>query len=194
MPLEELQESEVAVKTIFLRCAALHSRGELVNRFLFLHRAKIGIHDWYTEDGLDFRAPLEIAYVKNSKKPFFLIEVRSPLQEELDRRKTVLQSENVPNSGIEVKNEVDSLVVPPSKLEEVSKALLSLKETDKEYKGEPVIISLASNNISVREERKRGEDRESKRKRNRAPQHEQPLKKEKNSLSSFVPRSVRRRV
>lgn len=165
-----------------------------MNHFLFLHRAKIGIQDWYTEDGLNFFAPLEIFYVKNSKKPFFLIEVRFPRQEELDRRKAVLRSENAPNSAEEVSIKVDSFVVAPSKLEEVSAALLLLGETVMEYKGESVIISLASNNTSVRVERKKAEERESKRKREKSYQHEQPRTEEKNSLSSFVPRSVRRRV
>lgn len=184
---------ELKADTIFLRCSALRSRGELVNHFLFRYRAEIGIEDWYANDSLQCYAPLETVYVKNSRKPFFLIEVRFPFPEELDRRKKVVfSSEHRPVDG-KGENEEKSQAITPSKLLKVSKALLSLGETVKEYRGEPVLITRGLNNISVREERQKLEERESQRKREREPLPSQHEVKHKDTLTSFVPRAVRRR-
>ncbi|KAG8346552.1 hypothetical protein ERJ75_000761900 [Trypanosoma vivax] len=70
--------------TLFIRCARMRNRGDLVNGFLFTHRDALGLSDWYelresvsgneTVVGLRTDAPIECIYVKNSRKPYFLLE------------------------------------------------------------------------------------------------------------------------
>lgn len=192
---KESQTKWGEVKTIFLRCRALRSRGDLVNHFLFQYREELGIQDWYTENNLNFNAPLEIVHVKNSRKPFFLVEVRLPFPEELGRRKkgiTPVEGGDFPEQ--KMPKCADALTASDTKRLEVSKALMTLGESVKEYKGESVSIAAASNHITVREERRKLEERESSRKREREAECAPAELKRKETLISFVPRAVRRQA
>nr|CCC90379.1 unnamed protein product [Trypanosoma congolense IL3000] len=70
--------------TLFIRCAAIHGRGELLNGFMSAHRKVLGVEKWYEYgDGteadsaatLRSDAPFECVYVKWSRKPYFLLEL-----------------------------------------------------------------------------------------------------------------------
>eukprot|EP00796_Vickermania_ingenoplastis_P005527 gene5527-3986_t len=114
-------------QTIYIRCAALHNRGDLVNKFFFQHRSVLGIEEWYTDEQLIPTSPVEIVEVKYSRKPYFLVEFREPLQEELLLRRTM------PNDAIE-------LSCQEEELSRISVALLQLGETVKELDGSSLII------------------------------------------------------
>lgn len=180
--------------TIFIRCSALHSRGELVNSFLHTFREELGIEAWYSEDGLlRADAPVEIVEVKSSRKPYFLLEIRCPTPEELERRK------GKEDSGI-VQASVDDNPEKRNQHKKIAVSLLSLAEKVKEYNNQVLIISEASKGISVSEERKKLEerDRHKKREREEAEQKEAASRQaegnKKESSLAFVPRAVRRRA
>lgn len=169
---------ENQVTTVFLRCSAIHSRGELVNQFLYSFRSQLGIESWFTsENVVDPCVPLEVVEVRNSKKPFFLIEFRYPFAEELQRRSS-------------------TAVVPDAKVSEallirITDALLALREVVMEYNHSPLLISTSSS-LSVSEQRSRHEARDALRKRSREEdEKENAVKKQRVQTTSFIPRSVR---
>lgn len=188
--MEKDNNKEVPI-TIFIRCSALHSRGELVNSFLYAFREELGIESWYAEDGLlKADAPVEAVEVKTSRKPYFLIEIRYPTPEELERRKS--QKDPREEGAKEDSNE-------HAKNKQVTSLLLSLAEKVKEFNGQAVIISEASKGISVSEERKKLEERDRQKKRERDEAESKDAARQKtegkpkDSLLAFVPRAVRRR-
>lgn len=182
--------------TIFIRCASISTRGELVNKFLFSLREELDISHWYESGNLKNEAPVELVEVKFSRKPYFLLEFRLPLAEELQRRKIVSSKESVQGkSSSDSKNEDtnrSSWVEEPQKLSAVSQALLSLGEKIKEYNEQPISITAAMAGISVHSERMKieGRDRLKKREREAGRPSE---KTEENFSIGFVPRAVRRR-
>lgn len=90
----------VKVKTVYVRCAAMHNRGDLVNGLLYEHRDRIGMEKWYDNDGkLLPNAPLEVVYVKKSRKPYFLVEWRYSTPAEFARRRYDLDESNQHNNA-----------------------------------------------------------------------------------------------
>lgn len=158
------------VRTVYLRCRSIHSRGDLVKKFFFQYRQELGIEDWY-EDGSEWRPenPVEVVEVKTSRKPYFLVEIRPTPAEE----KTA----------------------DWSRLGRVEAALLKLGERVTMYEGEALAISPATG-TTVGATRKKLEERDAVRKRER----EEEKAKEKGPVGSpgngapilFVPRAVRR--
>lgn len=165
--------------TIYLRCPAIHSRGELVNLFFFAHRDALGIRDWFDADNkLIPSSPLESVEVKSSRKPYYLVEFRYPLPSLTEE--AAHQGEG--HSG-------SPCIIPDSTLVKISSALLSLGESVKEYNGQPLVIAPASNGITVNVERMKLEGRD-RSKRQRETENEL---KGASAKTNFVPRALRRR-
>ncbi|KPI86899.1 hypothetical protein ABL78_4033 [Leptomonas seymouri] len=241
-----------ATPTLFIRCAGLHSRGELLHEFFYAHRAALGLEPFYevsnsapgssshqdaNADAVPMSAkverassprlpadfPVEVVYVRQSRKPYFLVEWRYPTKEELERQKTVdddsAYKEKVRDSPTQEavpptaeSNASSSQKRLPSEfLAQLAERTLSLGKKDESegglmWRGQPVMISVALAGMMVATERTKLELRDAQLKTQRvaekrvrdqveATSNEKGKSSEADqSTPSFVPRSVRRRA
>ncbi|KAL7702350.1 hypothetical protein N2W54_006128 [Lotmaria passim] len=227
--------------TLYIRCTGIHSRGELLNGFFHAHREALGLQDYFTEtsDVSDSRDahesepaaagrvfssclpadfPVEVVFMRQSRKPYFLVEWRYPTQEEMEKQKgveddallkPVTSLAKEPHASSSSNAPADHL--PVSVLDELAQRTLSLgKQAASEgglvWRDQPVIISVAMAGMTVAAERAKLELRDAQLKaqhvaEKRAREETDTGKKEKEksvenkkSTQSFVPRSVRRRA
>ncbi|CAC9543732.1 conserved hypothetical protein [Leishmania infantum JPCM5] len=239
-----------AAPTIFIRCATLHSRGELLNGFFFAHRATLGIQDWYetartpvsggtgneeeklssAEDSaaagdtphtalsprLPPHFPVEVLYVRNSRKPYFLVEWRYPTSEEEGKRKDPSDGSSGVKEGVTEVHEARAGSSQNRVTEEFLRQLAErtlalgkqeLSDDGATWKGQPVFISAALPGMTVVAERRKLELRAAqltiqrateKRERAEDDSAAQTAKtKQRDSgvvTSAFIPRCVRRRT
>ncbi|KAG5466711.1 hypothetical protein LSCM1_00883 [Leishmania martiniquensis] len=244
------ESSFTAAPTIFIRCAALHSRGELLNGFFFAHRATLGIEDWYeaapkpinggTEnEEVKFRPsediaaaggtphaassprlpphfPVEVLYVRNSRKPYFLVEWRYPTPEEEEKRKDLSDGGGGGKEGAataeEARDGSSQCRVTEEFLRQLADRTLALgkqelSEVGAMWKGQPVHISSALRGMTVMAERRKLELRDAQLKGQRAAEKRERAEvdsaaqaakaKQRDSgaaAPAFVPRCVRRRM
>ncbi|GET92633.1 hypothetical protein, conserved [Leishmania tarentolae] len=235
---------------IFIRCAALHSRGELLNGFFFAHRFTLGIQDWYEtaptpvsggtcneetklsapEDGaaagepphaassqrLMPHFPVEVLYVRNSRKPYFLVEWRYPTSEEEERRKDRIDGSSGVEEGVaeahEERADSSQSRITEEFLRQIAERTMALGKQGLSgdgvtWKGQPVFISAALSGMTVVAERRKQELRDAQLKIRRAAEKRERL--EENSAGpnakteqrgsgvvapAFIPRCVRRRT
>lgn len=219
-------------QTLFIRCSAMHSRGDLVNGFLYAHREALGMTEWYTREEseggaepgprLVHDAPLETVFVRNSRKPFFLVEWRYPNAEERQRQTSTGPSgkevdattaEEMGEKSAKPTTASSSVSLPPVSEEALrgcGEVLLSLK--DATYKDQPVAIALAQAGVTVEEERQKLRLRDAQKReevaRNRPGTEERRAVLQRKpgeraamgasappsaTTTTFVPRSVRKR-
>lgn len=105
-----------SLATLYIRCAGLHSRGELLHDFFHAHRAALGLEGYYEPTSIPSESaedqgtastaattgssgsgaassrlpadfPVEVVYVRQSRKPYFLVEWRYPTVEEAEKKK-----------------------------------------------------------------------------------------------------------
>ncbi|KAG5491999.1 hypothetical protein GH5_00898 [Leishmania sp. Ghana 2012 LV757] len=244
------ESPSAAAPTIFIRCATLHSRGELLNGFFFAHRAALGIQDWYeaTSDPIsdgaeneeaDLRRaediaaagdtphvassprllphfPVEVLYVRNSRKPYFLLEWRYPTSEEEDKQKDSSDGGGDDREGAAKTHETttDSLQsrITEEFLRQLADRTLTLGKQDLAdvgavWKGQPVHISSALPGMTVMAERRKLELRDAQLKGQRAAEKRERAEvdsatqtakaKQRDSgviTPAFIPRCVRRRT
>ncbi|ORC84109.1 uncharacterized protein TM35_000491150 [Trypanosoma theileri] len=161
---KESQEQERV--TLYIRCAQIHSRGELMNSFLAEHREELGIQGWYnteentstsSESTISLRpdAPVECVFMKTSRKPYFLLECTA--------------------------NKKDATSV-------VEKLILLHNKT---YKDHPVIIEIAKDGLTVSGERKKLELRDAAKRTPVASSTSAPVGP--STTTSFVPRVLLKR-
>lgn len=172
-------------RTIFLRCPHISSRGALVNDFLYTHRETTGMASWYDGEGrLRPSAPLEVVFIRTSRKPYFLLECRYPTEEEMARRTGKAaaadgdddgdddgegrgEGERATEGGVGVQERLSD-----EQLDSVASAIIALSGGGRDpllYHNSPVTIGVAQGSTLVSSERekqlarlkrKREEDRE----------------------------------
>ncbi|EAN91200.1 hypothetical protein TcYC6_0062260 [Trypanosoma cruzi] len=153
--------------TLFIRCAQIHGRGELMNGFLVEHREALGIQPWYiardngseTESAMVLcpDAPVECVFVKTSRKPYFLLECT--------------ESEGTAKAFVE--------------------KLIDLNNTT--YKDNPVIVEVAKEGLTVSGERKKLELRDAVKRKSSASGKTPAttFTSRPPTASSFIPRVLR---
>lgn len=226
-----------SASTLYIRCAGLHSRGELLNNFFFTHRSALGLQDYFEESGsLDVSVgtrdgdgaassrlpadfPVEVVYVRQSRKRYFLVEWRYPTAEEVEKQKAVEDgaSHNEEEDGESPRPKA----APPAAssvpqvsadvLAQLTQRTLALVKGESSSDGglawreQPVTISTALPGMTVAAERVKLELRDAQLKTQRVAEkrareeaegvrggkHQQGSADK--SAPSFVPRSVRRR-
>ncbi|KAG5492543.1 hypothetical protein JKF63_01121 [Porcisia hertigi] len=239
-----------AAPTIFIRCATLHSRGELLNGFFFAHRDVLGLREWYetaptpasddTGNGeVNFTSaeenaaagatshtasfprlpphfPVEVLYMRNSRKPYFLVEWRYPTPEEEEKRKDT--SDGISDGKGEVCEASEAKAsssegrVAGELLQQLAERTLSLgrKELSGDvptWKGQPVFVSAALPGMTVVAERRKLELRDAQLKIQRTAEKREREKADSAAPSTgmnqrhsavmtptFIPRCVRRRT
>ncbi|EKF32136.1 hypothetical protein MOQ_004022 [Trypanosoma cruzi marinkellei] len=163
---DEHFEENSNIVTLFIRCAQIHGRGELMNGFLFEHREALGIQSWYIarDNGCESEAamvlcpdaPVECVFVKPSRKPYFLLECT--------------ESEETAKAFVE--------------------KLTGLNNTM--YKGHPVIVEVAKEGLTVSGERKKLQLRDAvKRKSSASGKPPATTSSRPPTASSFIPRVLR---
>jgi hypothetical protein len=244
--------------TLYIRCAGLHSRGELLNDFFYAHRSALGLENYYEAtssslgSGVDqdaervtadnsadaataggervatssFRLPadfpVEVVFVRQSRKPYFLVEWRYPTQEEVakQRAKDAATTGDQRNEGegaapLEAESNTSSSStanrLPSTLLADLARRTLALGRSELSgdalmWRDQPVTINAALAGMSVAAERTKLELRDAqlktqrvaeKRARDEAGAAAGTAKKATDSekpTSAFVPRSVRRRA
>lgn len=155
--------------------------------------------------------PVEVVYVRSSRKPYFLVEWRYPTPEEEERRKTAGEEGDngdvIADAGDKTHSADRS--VPAAYLEQVAQRTLALgTQANVAWRDQPVAISAALPGMTVAAERRKLELRDAqlktqrvaeKREREEAATAAAQAAKGKSggaavAAASFVPRSVRRRT
>ncbi|CAM43338.2 conserved hypothetical protein [Leishmania braziliensis MHOM/BR/75/M2904] len=246
----EFPPAGAGATTIFIRCATLHSRGELLNGFFFAHRAALGIQDWYvsapttvnsgtgneeaqhsstmesaaagdlphaaSSPRLPPHFPVEVLYVRNSRKPYFLLEWRYPTPEEEEKRKEPNDSGGDEKEEVAKAHEAQAGSSQGRVAEELLRQLAErtlalgkheLCDNGVTWKGQPVLICVASSGMTVMAERRKLELRDSQRKVQRAAEKRERADadtaaqtaraKQQDAgavTAAFIPRCVRRRT
>ncbi|KPA86035.1 hypothetical protein ABB37_00308 [Leptomonas pyrrhocoris] len=229
----------------------MHSRGELLHEFFYAHRAALGLDSFYelpssstggngrqdadadqmaasaeaeraSSPHLPVSFPVEVVYVRQSRKPYFLVEWRYPTEDEVKKQNTV-------DDGATPHKTEDSsaqeAAPPPSKsnasssqnrlptdfLAQLAERTLALGKGEESgrsltWRDQPVTISAALAGMKVATERTKLELRDAQLKtqrvaEKRARDETEAEKKTQGSGAEagkpapyFVPRSVRRRA
>lgn len=244
-----MTENTAAGATLYIRCAGLHSRGELLNDFFYAHRVALGLQDYYTTSQaneaplapssgeaegatlspspsprLPADFPVEVVYVRLSRKPYFLVEWRYPTDDEVEKQKAKRAEEAGEKEGENRSRETvvdqvssaerlgaDALAALTSRTlalaAQKKDGVAGEEEGELTWRDQPVTISAALPGMTVAAERTKLELRDAQLKtqrvaEKRARDEAESAKKKPagsqlsagGSAGSFVPRSVRRRA